>query len=152
MADTITAALAASGVVPRYDVNRTITLVGRVGMGLAGIPSNSLSAGDTWKLAKIPHGAHILDGFVDFGTADGAAGIAIGLDGDNSIVGTVSASNTIHRFSDPATPTIPLKVSVTDNARDQFKFLTVVVGAGASSPSVSGTITFKVEYTMDLTV
>ncbi len=152
MADTITAALAASGVQPRTNLHVEM-LTGRVGMGLAGVPSNSLSDGDTWKLCKIPNGAHILDGWVDFGTTDGAVEINIGLTGDeDAIIASASASDTFHRFTDPATAVLPLKVSVTDNARDQFKFLTVTVGAGASSPSVSGTIAFMVQYTMDLTV
>ena len=140
---TVTCTLAASTVAAKYLHEGTVTLAGKL------LVAQSVTVGDTFLLCKIPHGAFIVDGWVNMGLADGASEINIGLASDeDAIIGSVSASNTRHLFN--TSTEMPVKVSVTDNARDQFDFLTVKIASASSSTSLSGTIVFSVQYTFDL--
>ena len=153
----MTAALAASGVQPRYLPNGTITLTGKVPLGPAGVADNTLADGDTFKLAKIPHGAFILDGWLDIVSTNGSFEINVGTSADEDAIAAsvcFSAGILLH-FGDAnqtGVQALPFKISVTDNVRDQFLYLTATVGSGVQSPSTSGTLIFMVKYTMDLTV
>jgi len=153
MATSVTCTLAASGVVPKYVPTGAVTLAGRMGV------THTISASHAFLLCKIPHGAHIVDGWVNFGLSNGAGEINIGLTGGglaaasddpDAIAASVSASNSVHRFVGEGVGEWPLKCSVSDNARNQFAFLTVTDGSGISSNSAVGSLVFAVTYTFDL--
>ena len=148
MATTTTCTLAASTVAARYLHEGTVTLSGKV--TLAG----SAADGDVYLLCKIPHGATVVDGWYNLGASDGAAemnlGFAGNVDDEDAILASVSASNVVHHFG--ASKNTPIKVSVTDNVRNQFAFLAATVGSATSSATWVGTMHFSVQYNFDMPV
>ena len=135
---TTTCTLAASAVPVIYNAPGTVRLTGRVAAhGATG------TLGDTYLLAKIPHGALVLDGWLT-DSGPGVHEFSIGLIGTggslNDLVATVCASGARQDFA-----LVPVKCSVTDNARDQFRFLALTTNLSASI-TASGTFVFSVEY------
>ncbi len=114
----------------------------------------TLSASYTVLLCKIPNQATVMNTQVAMQTEDGAvisAVIKLGTDSDDNAFVSASASATVHNMGEtPAGGTynlaaLPYKVSVTDNAANQFEFLKFIASV-ATSASASINVHFMVEY------
>lgn len=107
--------------------------------------STSISADSltTILMAKIPHGASILDvqGVVSSGAA--TCPFTLGISGNNSAFATAGTVNTILR----ATKGLPYDVSVSDDTATQYIYVTMAVQPGTATTDVEGKMT--VIYTMD---
>lgn len=111
--------------------------------------TTTLSVSDIVFMVKVPHGSTIIDGYIS-GTIDNAGtivklGIIAGagtLVDNNLFTGTLSATAVITRFTGTS---LPIKVSLSDDAVPRFAWLTLTVNTNASL-TVSSSFTVVVEY------
>jgi len=89
------------------------------------------AADDIIKMIKIPHGATLIDAYVDIQGAAGNAGEVVieDEDGTNYSASLSHSNGVIQR----ATKNVPATFSLTDAATDRFKWLSVAVGSNVSS-------------------
>lgn len=109
----------------------------------------TISSGDVYRMVKVPNGATIVDlGF--FGRSSGVGGVvfSVGTSATASLFGAATISAT-HQFVSlrsqaSATVQLPYRVSLSDDATEQFQRMLFTVASGTAT--ATGTFGMFVEY------
>lgn len=141
-----------------FDRQPNAVHVGNVTVGgsyALGTSTNTLS--DIIFLAKIPHGAMIVDVLCDHTTAQTALGIKYGLATGTASGGGASlscftaatAKNTLTRKTTVGNNTagVPVRVSVSDNDANRYGIFAATLSTGTASDSYQ--INFSITYRVD---
>ena len=110
------------------------------------------SAGDIVFLAKIPHGARVVDVRTDHSSGSTALGVSYGLATGTTTGGGASYSAFIASGAQAtnlyaAAGTLPFTVSVSDNDPNKYGIFTAKSESGTQTTSV--VVNFRVTYTVD---
>lgn len=137
---TYTADAAQTGIQPRLAVDGvTIIKATYIAGGV------TISNGDVYQLAKIPHGVSIVD-VRGFGRTSGIGTgtvIDFGITGSPSLFGKMSIT-TADNFQILSPTSLPYNVSLSDDASNQY--IVVQATAGATSATATGTFGVIISY------
>ena len=138
---TLTAAQAVSGVNPKSHHVGIQSVYAVVSL------SATVSAGDYYRMCKIPNGARITDVIANLKAGTGNDWVAsVGLEGSLSDFASATGAATVVR----ATKNLPYDVSLSDDAAQQFSYATIQVQA-VTSGSATGALSLQVFFTLDKT-
>lgn len=136
---TLTATQASSGVAARAGITGVDQVTVQYNSGATAISPSAT----TVFLAKIPHGATILDVIATVSAGSATCPMDVGIDADLSAFITGMTIGTLAR----ATKGVPYTVSVSDAAVTRYGILKATVTPGTLTASVIANVT--VLYTMD---
>lgn len=139
---TLTATAAASGVQPRA----VHAGVNSVSVEYSGSTAISPSA-TTILMAKIPHGAAILDAVAQISSGAATCPFDIGTSYGGSLAASAIATGGTKASTLRSTKALPLDISLSDDAAVQYKYVTVTVTPGTATTEVEAKLT--VFFTMD---
>ncbi len=114
------------------------------------------TVGDILWMAKVPHGARIIDFAEYHSNGQTAAAISFGFDrgiaagggGNKSCLMASGAVATMNRFSFATAPSgLPLQISLSDT--DPLRYATLVGLAESGTFTISVSVTFSLTYSMD---
>ena len=109
----------------------------------------TVSVSDSYLMVKVPNGATVIDGYISGTHGSAAASFQVGINNagtfaDNNLLslGTLSATAQLLRFDGGS---LPLKVSLSDDAVPQWAWAVVTVAASASV-CVTASINLVIKY------